>query len=162
MARADVQYRRADGKLPYEDSRTPIINTKGDIEELLKRDGCVGVQWTDDWENHRVMLMWIHKKVLEDGEEFKIPYRIMAEQTVKNPRAMFRALFHFLKSTIVTIAYGIVEYEEAFLPFIVQRIDGREMTIAEQALPWLEKGQPALNMGGLVPRLGAGEIMEDD
>jgi len=156
-----VQYRRADGKLPYEDSRAPIHNTKADIEELLRRDGCSGVQWTDDWDNHRVVLVWIHKKVLEDGEEFKIPYRITAEQTVKNPKAMFRALFWFLKSTIVTIAYGIVTYEEAFLPYIIQQIDGQSMTIAEQALPWLDKGQPALNIGGLVPRLGAGELMED-
>jgi len=47
------------------------------------------------------------------------------------------------------------------LPYIIQQIDGQSMTIAEQALPWLDKGQPALNIGGLVPRLGAGELMED-
>jgi hypothetical protein len=163
MAKSDVQYRRADGKLPYEDTRVAISASKGDIDELLKRDGGVGVRWTDDWENHRVVLEWAKRKRLEDGGDMVIPYRITVEQTVKNPRAMFRSLFYFLKQTIVTVAYGIMSYEEAFMPYIVQRLpDGREVTLAEQAMPWLDKGQPVLNMGSLVPRLGPGEVLEPE
>jgi len=165
VARRDGHvYLRKDGKLPYEDTIVAVNKTRSEIDDMLWKNGAVGVQWTtfkDDRGRDQVELRWAKKIQTPDGP-MVLPMKHVIRQTVRNPRAVYRALYQHLKDVFVSVEYGLMTFEEAMLPFVLQKLPEGEMTVAEMALPHIRQGQPALNLGGLVPRLGAGEVLDPE
>lgn len=154
-------YLRKDGKLPYETTTIAESKTKDLIEDMLWKMGAEGVQWTGllDGNEKIVILRWARKIQTDEGPMI-LPFKHEIRQTVKNPKAVYRALYNHLKAIFVAVEYGLVTLEEAMLPWVLQQLPEGEMTVAEKLIPDIRKGQPAFVLDGLVPRLGAGEVLD--
>jgi len=143
------------GKRPYAGTAVPIERTKGQITELLRSYGAVGVQWTDRFDTGEVQLQFAVTR--EDGGaiQFRITPAAFKEkhstwnslkgkhETVEAPdwpRSM-RLLLAWLKTKLESIAFGLTAVEEEFLAHTVIRdAAGRETTVGELILPAIEEG----------------------
>lgn len=127
----------------------PVGRTRCEIDELLRDWKATGIQWTDDWEQHRIVLRfhWPYrskrfiarfllvlpqpKKAGWNGPTQKQLDTKAAQET----RTAFRTLLLWLKAALNAVESGIVDAETVFLPWLE---DANGTTIAEHVLPKLE------------------------
>jgi hypothetical protein len=129
--------------------------SRGQISQLLKDWGVSGIQWTEDYENHRVILQFIWKHDdLPYTAKFSVNLPLDADlvELAKHKRSgrviedkleylkatrgwrEHRVLYIFLKGSFEAIENGIITAEQLFLPWLVGR-DGR--TVGEVIGPRL-------------------------
>jgi len=139
-----------------EDTSVPVSRTRGDIDSLLRKWGCKGIQWTDQFEDGLVILRfaWLFKDnsymarfVLKlpteaelreraiDGRSYnKVSPNKLARLQEQQGQQEHRVLLLWLKAAFNAVEAGIVKAEEIFLPFI----EGKNgQTVGEAILPRL-------------------------
>lgn len=151
-------------KKPYYGTSVPVGKTMGQIDTMLIANGGIKTNYFKDYEAGELVLAW-ERKVMVDGERMLQPimHRVMISKDMTDAQA-YRALYWHLKHKMEAVAFGIVTFEEEFLPyFIVKLPSGEQGTIAEYFVPDLKRGglpamRPLEN-----PELPSGhyEIMED-
>jgi len=138
-----------------EHTDVPTEESRGQINKLLKDWGVSGIQWTEDYENHRVVLqfVWRHNELpymaklsvnlptdadLVEVAKHKRSGRVLEDKLegLKETRGWreHRVLYIFLKGSFEAIENGIITAEQLFLPWLVGR-DGR--TVGEVIGPRL-------------------------
>jgi len=132
-------------KEPYKGTDVPIERSQGKIRQMLEDNGAVIVQFSDSKELEMAEIKWARKVFFEQGGQ-KVPMvqpcRIRVSFKGKKIQQVYRALYWHLKSKFEVVRFGILSFEEEFLPyFITQLDDGRQVTIAERMVPWLKKGE---------------------
>ncbi len=150
-----------------DDTQVPISRSRYELDELLRRWGAEGVQWTDDWANGKITLRFVWPR---ENQRYAARFDVrlpnpaeirerlqtyggtntQREQRIRRElegrgRAEMRLLVLWIKAALNAVAGGIVDAETVFLPFLEGR-DGQ--TVAEVARPRL----PAL-LGGSADRL---------
>lgn len=141
--------RQMERRLQFQRSSVPIGQTKGEIDEMLRKHGSQTIQWTEDSKMGIVQLMFNLKYVVE-GKEMLLPIRIRASVAGKNERAVYRALLHHLLAKWTAIDYNLTTLEEEFLPWVVLQLPGGrgDSTVGEVMLPGIRKGSVPF-IGGL-------------
>ena len=154
----------------------PVARTRGQIDELLRKWGCDGIRWTDNFTEGLIVLEFVWQRPLDGEEE---PLAFMARMSLQLPsrdelrkrarhatshmflqskfdklcadlgKREMRTLHLWLKACFNAVEDGLVGPETIFLPFLVGQ-DGR--TVAEVALPRL----PSLLLGAADQLLLAG------
>jgi hypothetical protein len=136
-------------------TEVPIEESRGQINVLLRDWGVSGIQWTEDFENNRVMLrfVWKHEGVpymaklslnlptdddLREQAKHKRSGRVIEDklENLKETRGWreHRVFYIFLKGSFEAIENGIITAEQLFLPWLVGS-DGR--TVGEMIAPRL-------------------------
>lgn len=134
----------------------PIEKTRGDIADLLKKWGVVGIAWVDDfgksasvlrfqWEkdNNRKYVARFELK-LEDEDELESKAvdgrtgRFSQNKYLRlkevHGRREHRLLYIWLKDTFEAVSEGIIEADAVFLPWIE---DSSGQTVFERISPVL-------------------------
>jgi len=139
-------------KIPYNDTTVSVERSKEEINKLLKKFGCMGIQWT--WLEGVEILRFIHKFEFEGVErgitfEINIPdmgrYRgHYSDRTfVKNERQAFRLVVHIIKAKLTAVETGIETFENEFLSKILYQLpNGRTQKVGEVILNQIGKSKP--------------------
>jgi hypothetical protein len=125
---------------PYAGTTVPVGRTQQQIEVLIQNHGAVKSHFFKDFEAKELVFAW-ERKVLVDGRPMIQPlmHRLSFED-LKEVQA-YRALFWHLKHKFEAVEFGIVTFEEEFLPYFVVKLpDGVNGTIAEYFVPELRRG----------------------
>ena len=148
----------------YEDTRVSINLSKEQIEKLLKKFDVVATRFTSY--PAFAELAFVRKS----GERF-IPYRVVVKAKIKpSPRSVdremeraerqvWRVVYWWLKSKLEAIDFGLVEFEQELLPYMLVTDKGKDRTVAEVIFERLGKAisPPDDPFGGLRPSLPSGE-----
>lgn len=140
-----------------ENTSVSVGRSRGELDDLLRRWGCHGICWADDYRAGRVVLefTWEH-----DGVEYlarfslEMPTDEMLREDARDGRSRkfseskyrkliegrgrqeHRILLLWIKAALNAVDAGIVNAATLFLPFLVGRTGE---TFAEVALPRLPK-----------------------
>jgi hypothetical protein len=129
---------------PYQQTAVPVERSKEAIRQMLLENGAVAHQFSERTDAEIVEISWARKVILDDHgkkSEFVQPCRIRVSYHNRDIRQVFRVIYHHLKAKFEIVRFGILSFEEEFLPFFVIRMpDGSPGTIAEAMLPQLRKG----------------------
>jgi hypothetical protein len=127
---------------PYRYTEVPVSKSQEGIRKMLLENGAVGIQMTEFPEEQLVQIQWA-RKVIVDKTPLVQPLRLKISTKGRRPEQCFRALFYHLKAKFEIVRFGIVTFEEEFLPyFLIKDAQGRPVTIAEYCLPELRRGLP--------------------
>jgi hypothetical protein len=155
-----------------EKTAVPIGRSRGEIDHLLRQWGCLGIQWTDAFDQGRVALRFVWERgdtkymarftlnlpTDEDLKKEAVDQRSASRQISEGKlrklqdgrgRSEHRVLLLWLKAAFNAVEVGIVSAEEIFLPFLE---DANGKTFAEIAIPRL----PDLLQGSATKLLGTG------
>jgi len=134
-------------KLPYATTNISIDKSKGDINNILRKAGADGIQWSELYRPERQaqvrfikekkvykLSIPIHLEDLESQRRNIAPARF--DQYVnQRERSMYRAMFHYIESLIKAQEHGLISFEEAFIGHAgVYLPGGEESTISEVIL----------------------------
>jgi hypothetical protein len=126
----------------YSGTKVPIHRSQEQIRGLLIGNGAIGFQFTELIAEEIIELKWA-RRIVVDGRASRQPLRIRLPMKGRRPEQMYRALYYHLKAKFETIRFGIISFEEEFLPYFEFRLaDGRAVTVAEQLLPGLRNALP--------------------
>lgn len=131
--------------MPYYGTEVPVSKSQESIRKMLLGNGAIGYQFTEMPEQEMVEIKWARKVVIQQGankKEMVQPCRMRITYKGKRIEQVYRALYYHMKAKFEIIRFGIMSYEEEFLPYFEMMIDGRPTTIAEMCLPGLMKGLP--------------------
>lgn len=130
---------------PYRGTKVPVSKSQEAIRRLLIENGAQGYQFTEAIAEQIVELKWARGVIL-NGEKVVQPLRIRVSYKNRRIESVYRAIFYHLKAKFEVIRFGIMSFEEEFLPYFEARLpDGRTGTIAELMLPDLKRGRlPAM------------------
>ncbi|GAH85914.1 unnamed protein product, partial [marine sediment metagenome] len=109
--------------LPYADTTVSIERSKEEINRLLRKFGCRGIQWT--WIDECEILRFIHEfesKGVKRGITFEINIPEISKRTgrgydkkiVKNDRQAFRIVVHIIKAKLTAVETGVETFENEF------------------------------------------------
>lgn len=134
-------------KLPYAETSISIDKSKGDINNILRKAGADGIQWSELYRPERKaqvrfindkkvykLSIPIHLEDLESQRRNIAPVRF--DQYVnQRERSMYRAMFHYINSLIKAQEHGLISFEEAFIGHAgVCLPGGEESTVSEVIL----------------------------
>lgn len=131
-------------KLPYAKTEISIEKSKIQTNELLKKFGVSGIQWT--WLDNMEVLRFIHTFEVEGvkhqmGYEIQIPEmgikrgRAYETRLERNDRQAYRIVWHVLKARFVAVESGLKTFEEEFLSDIIYKLpDGSMKKIGDVML----------------------------
>jgi len=165
---------------PYAGTEVDPHKSKVQIENLLRKYGVEGVQWSEIWSQNVVEM----KFPLEDEKHRPVLVRLRpppfsvkrktwnAEKghyemvDAPNWAQSYRLLYNYLKTKLEAVAFGLRDVEEEFLADILVRgPDGREATVKELVDQQIDAGQirPMLP-GGAEPTVARkhGEVVDAD
>lgn len=129
-------------KHPYQSTTVPVSRSQEAIRKILYAHGAIATQFTDYPMEGIIELKWA-RQMMVDGANVQQPARYRISTEGKKEASVYRALFWHLKTKFEIVDFGIVTYEEEFLPYFVTYLpNGQETTVAEQAMPWIRKGLP--------------------
>ena len=122
---------------PYADRKNNIKKTKQEINELLKRFGVTGIQWT--WTNNQEALRFIHEyeqEGVKHGLAFEIKVPEMGhrkgrggyQKLVRNDNQAYRIIWHVLKNRFVAIECGLKTFENEFLSEMIYKLKNGKTT----------------------------------
>lgn len=136
-------------KLPYADTSVSIEKSKEDINKLLKKFGCNGIQWT--WVDDKEILRFIHKFEFEGVErgitfEINIPEigkrkgRGYGRVFMRNDRQAYRIVVHIIKAKLTAVETGVETFENEFLSKILYQLsDGRSVKVGDVILKQISR-----------------------
>lgn len=129
---------------PYQQTAVPIERSKEAIRQMLIANGSVAQSFSERSDTEMVEISWARKVYMDDHgkkSEFVQPCRIRVSYHNRDIRQVFRVIYHHLKAKFEVVRFGILSFEEEFLPYFMIRLpDGSPGTIAEAMLPQLRKG----------------------
>lgn len=144
----------------YADTSVPVERTKEAIRSLLKKHGGIrGFQFREDWGSNTVGFEFIRmeKTKDDDGKPIEIPIGVRMTLIVahkgylrsqyseanwaQRERQVWRALYHYLKSQLEAVDFGLRSFSDAFMADVIMR-DGR--TIGDHVRGSLLTGKLAL------------------
>ena len=139
-------------KLPYASTKIDIEKSKIQINELLKKFGVSGIQWT--WADNIEILRFIHDFEFEGvnrhiGYEIQVPEmgikrgRTYEKRLERNDRQAYRIVWHVLKARFVAVESGLKTFEEEFLSDIIYKLpDGRSAKVGDIILNQISGTKP--------------------
>ena len=134
-------------KLPYAETSISIDKSKGDINNILRKAGADGIQWSELYRPERQaqvrfikdkkvykLSIPIHLEDIESQRRNIAPVRF--DQYVnQRERSMYRAMFHYINSLIKAQEHDLISFEEAFIGHAgVCLPGGEESTVSEVIL----------------------------
>ncbi len=138
--------------LPYARTKISPEKSKIQINELLKKFGVRGIQWT--WMDNIEILRFIHEFEME-GVKHNIAYEIRVPEIgikkgsgydrrlVRNDSQGYRVLWHVLKNRFVAIECGLKTFENEFLSDIIYKLpDGRPAKVGDIVFKQLSETKP--------------------
>ena len=139
---------------PYMDTQVPYERTKAEIEILLRSYGVKGIRWTSLEGQDDILEFIIEAEVLgvkkQLGIEVKPPHIVIQKkihgklEASENINQEYRLLFHWIKSKIEAVVWGLSTIEKEFLSEVRLRLpDGRETTVGRVVLDLM--GRNSLN-----------------
>ena len=136
---------------PYAYTTVAPGKSMGQIDKMLIAHGGIKTHYFKDYEKALLVLAW-ERKVIVDGERMIQPIMHQVNMKDLNESQAYRALYWHLKHKFEAVEFGIVKFEEEFLPyFIVKLPSGKIGTIAEYFVPDLSNGAlpPMTTLGPL-------------
>lgn len=139
-------------KLPYASTKIDIEKSKIQTNELLKKFGVSGIQWT--WMDNIEILRFIHEFEFEGvkhqiGYEIQVPEmgikrgRAYEKRLERNDRQAYRIVWHVLKARFVAVESGLKTFEEEFLSDIIYKLpDGRTAKVGDMILNQISETKP--------------------
>ena len=134
-------------KMPYQSTKIAPEQTRSDIERLLKEFGIKDYQWTVYKGEAQLQFIWriqvsgVEKEILF---KFKPPVMMALKRTyntklnryekinVPLEAVSYRLLWHYLKSKLEAVTWGLESVEKEFMSHIVMRLPtGEETTLGE-------------------------------
>ena len=139
-------------KLPYVNTTSSIEKSKEDIDKLLKKFGCRGIQWTwlDDTETLRFLHDYEYEGI-KKGLTFEITIpeignyhgRGYNKKLMRNDNQAYRMVLYLIKSKLVSIETGIETFENEFLSKILYSLpDGRTQKVGDVILRQISGTKP--------------------
>jgi hypothetical protein len=127
---------------PYIDTEVPYERTKAEIEILLRSYGVKGIRWTSLEGQDDVLEFIIDAEVQGVKKQLGImvkPPHIFVKKKLRgqlvkteNINQEYRLLFHWIKSKIEAVVWGLSTIEKEFLSEVRLKLpDGRETTVGE-------------------------------
>ena len=127
---------------PYMDTEVPYERTKAEIEILLRSYGVKGIRWTSLEGQDDVLEFIIDAEVQGVKKQLGImvkPPHIFVKKKLRgqlvnteNINQEYRLLFHWIKSKIEAVVWGLSTIEKEFLNEVRLKLpDGRETTVGE-------------------------------
>jgi hypothetical protein len=129
--------------IPYSATTVPPERTQAQIQKLLYDYGVEGVQWTSVRVGQAAQLELRFVVKGEDGRRFTARVRppLMIQRRREESlqqAASLRLMYHWLKSKMEAISYGLVSFEEEFLSNITGKLpSGQEVSIGDLLIPKL-------------------------
>jgi len=130
--------------LPYVATTVSIEKSKEDINKLLRKFGCRGIQWT--WMDNNEILRFIHEfelKGVAKGITFEINIPEMGvrrgqgynKKLVRNDHQAYRIVLHIIKAKLTAVETGVETFENEFLSNILYQLpDGRTTKVGDVIL----------------------------
>jgi hypothetical protein len=144
----------------YADTSVPIERTKEAIRSLLRKyEGVRGFQFREDWGTDTIGFEFgrLEKGKDADGKAVEVPVVVKmmihvahegrkksqysGKDWEQRERQVWRALYHYLKSQLEAVEFGLRSFTDAFMADIVMR-EGR--TIGDYVRGALLTGRLAL------------------
>jgi hypothetical protein len=132
------------------DTKVPVARSRAEIDVLLKKWGCDGIQWTDAFRDQTVTLrfVWTWEGVAYRARlQLHLPTDValrkqfprstasqLPDRRLQCSRALHRLLLLTLKAQLHAVDAGLVTGVEMFLPFLE---NGDGQTVAELVIPRL-------------------------
>jgi hypothetical protein len=146
------------------DTTVPYERTKAEIEILLKSYGVKGIRWTSMEGQEDLLEFVIEAEVQGVKKQLGIavrPPHIYIKKKIRgqivnteNINQEYRLLFHWIKSKIEAVVWGLSTIEKEFLSEILMKLpNGEQTTVGEiviglvgqnqlQSLPFYSGNQP--------------------
>ena len=127
--------------LPYATTTVSIEKSKEDINKLLRKFGCKGIQWT--WIDNNEILRFIHEfefKGVDKGITFEINIPEMGRRRglgyerklVRNDCQAYRIVLHIIKAKLTAVETGVETFVNEFLSNILYKLpDGRAAKVGD-------------------------------
>lgn len=131
-------------KLPYADTKVSIEKSKEEINNLLKKFGCHGIQWT--WLDNQETLRFLHDfefNGVKKGLAFEISIPDIGKHKgrgydkifTRNDKQSYRVVLYIIKSKLTAIETGVETFENEFLSKILYQLpDGRTQKVGDVIL----------------------------
>lgn len=146
--------------LPYADTSVSIEKSKRDIDDLLRKFGCRGIQWT--WIDNSEILRFIHEfefKGVKKGLTFEMNIPEMGKRCgrgydkrlVRNDCQAYRVVLHIIKAKLTAVESGVESFENEFLSKILYKLpDGHTSKVGDIVFNQVLESKPVelLHEGG--------------
>src|SRR5437588_2913985 len=113
----------------YGDTSVPVDRTQGQIRTLLQKHHIGGVHFGEDWGRHLIWFSFFKMKTMDEGHEVPMTVKMQvplypnparwlsAPQTARDQRQrqVWRALYHYLKSQLDAVEFGLRTFEDVFM-----------------------------------------------
>lgn len=158
---------------PYGNTIVPYTRSQSEITDILKKYGCKGIRWTYIEGQEDVLEFMIEANI--HGVQKQVAVKITpphievtkrrnttygrANVKTTNINQEYRLLFHYIKSKIESVVWGLSSVEREFLSDITMKLpNGRSSTVGEivmglvsedrlQSLPFIDqKKEPPRNV----------------
>jgi len=133
--------------LPYSDTQVTVDKSQNQIRTILVEQGADGIRWTDSYIPRRMatlefvrsqrlfkLVVPIHTEDIERQRELIAPIKFK-DYLEKRERAMFRAMYWYIKGLTDAEKHGLMSFEEAFVGHVASRLpSGETITVVEAVL----------------------------
>jgi len=139
-------------KLPYADTKVSIERSREEIDHLLKKFGCKGIQWT--WIDNSEILRFIHEFDYK-GVNYGVGYEIILPEMgikrgrgydktlVRNDQQAYRITFYTIKAKLTSVESGLETFENVFMSNIMYKLpDGRVQKVGDIIIDQITKIKP--------------------
>jgi hypothetical protein len=135
---------------PYLDTTVPYERTKAEIEILLKSYGIKNIRWTT-LEGQDDTLEFIIEAQVQGvkkqlGVAVKPPHIVVKKKLhgklvdTENINQEYRLLFHWIKSKIEAVVWGLSTIEKEFLSEVLMKLpNGQQSTVGEVVVNLMSK-----------------------
>jgi hypothetical protein len=145
---------------PYQTSSTSVAKSQEEIRRLLSRYGADGVQFSEDWKAMILQIRFLYRvgniqhsllyavpipkaqPVSEKGRPRTAKQVEVLQEQLE--RGVWRAVFWNIKSGMEAVAFGIKNFESAFLSHF--EIPNSNKTIGDVIIPRLAAGKLTLQL----------------
>ncbi len=130
---------------PYKGTSVPIERSQGAIRKIFDANGIWAHQFSEAPSEQLIEIRWSRKLVVdENGEKREVlqPCKMQVSYKGRRSEQVWRALFYHLKAKFEVVRFGIISYEEEFLPYFEIKLPNGDIgTIASAMIPALQVGK---------------------
>lgn len=113
------------------------------IRKMLMENGAMIHQFTEMPTECVIEVKWA-RRVRVNNVDVIQPLRVRVSTKGRKVQQVWRVLVHHLKAKFEVVRFGVLTFEEEFLPYFLTHLpDGREVTVAEMLVPGLRRALPA-------------------
>lgn len=130
---------------PYKGTTVPIERSQMAIRKIFDAYHIYAHQFSEAPGEQLIEIRWSRKLVIdENGQKRDVlqPCKMRVSYKGRRSEQVWRAIYYHLKAKFEIVMFGIISYEEEFLPYFEVRLpDGSVGTIAEAMVPALAEGR---------------------